>query len=291
MNYGIPSDISFQSISNPLILSPWDMREIHELIQDLWATQLGWLGEFLRCSSPACSKIFSKEQIFLTYPNASMEQIRENWWDNVLCTECWSSLKLIYGEWHFQELSLKMTQSPHAYMVLVRNMVGELVGHASYYLGNIDDIYQYELHYHYPHIRISDMRERIIKILGSAPEYMIVLSAIGLIPSYRGPTYLFRLMKQVVDEVRNTEAIRGYTWIMELDKTNPMYRIFTGLWWHDINAHAWLPELVARNVAPSYESRIVIFQDIYSRFHDFFNQATWPKSFIRQGEYLAKERR
>ena len=104
-----------------------------------------------------------------------------------------------------------MTQSPHAYMVLVRNMVGELVGHASYYLGNIDDIYQYELHYHYPHIRISDMRERIIKILGSAPEHMIVLSAIGLIPSYRSPTYLFRLMKQVVDEVRNTEAIRGYT--------------------------------------------------------------------------------
>ena len=281
-NSSWPESISFHSI-DPRTLSLLEMREVHEMIQDLWATSFGWLGELGKCKLPNCSYIFGKEEAFqredissqILYEKTSAEIMRILNQHDLYCPKCGSLSEIIYDENHLNELIDKMCYSPYSDMTVVKNKVGKVIWHASYYVGTLDDFYNNELYYHYSHYPISEIKERIREVLGSIPDNIIIFSAIGFLYNYRNPYHLFRLIQHALNIALEKSELRGYPGIMELDKTNPMYRIFMKTWGCDING--W--SLVAKNTSASYDSRIALFNDPYTCFMPHFSHG--PKHFLR----------
>jgi hypothetical protein len=269
------SPITIETLS-PEKLSEKDLRDIHELTQDLWGDGL---AELIRCRE--CSRISGKKEVFYELP---LELYRETV-SHILsqrkniqlsCPHCGShQVRLIFGEENFKNIEKRLFRSSGSTVSLCRTRVGEIIGYAEVYRGEFELIYELELRHHYAHIPIDTFRKAISHILSNRNiTASIALSSIGISGKYRSGHLLMRMLRHFSHHTHLSSVTEA--WIMELDAGSPMYRLFEHMWLISLNKV--FPEIFQwRNAAQSYKSHIWLLPSPIESLRDYFKKHATEK--------------
>lgn len=258
-------------------LSDKDFQELYEVIQDMWAQSI---GEYIKCTT--CWKIQGKKEIFWhlakeIYENTVTDITRILNLNTIQCPCCGWDTNFIYWPEHIQSIKDKLLTSKLSRLGLVKEK-WNIVGTALYYKDTFEKIFNYELQDHYASIWIEKIRDRIKEILWYNPQDMIAFSTLGFIEKFRNPFHFFSILQSAWKTLLEI----GWTipWIMELDKYNPIHRVFIASWWVSLEIKKIMNTPHISNTAENYESDLIILPDSVQSFQDSF--ARWPRAFLRK---------
>ena len=210
----------------------WDsqLMKISELIQDVWSDGT---GEFLICNS--CEYVHSKKDIFGLLPSIEYEQtvsqlLKQNINIPTSCIKCSSETTELYASNNIAYLREKYNTAILSFLILLKDKKWNHAWFAEGYVDTFDKIYSNEFDRYFQKIGIDAIWNRITNILWNMPQYMVVISGLGIrnIPEFRG----FRMMNNAFlllsNLFRNLGDIHlAHPWIMLLDKNHVMHHIFS----------------------------------------------------------------
>ncbi len=182
----------------PEDLKDRDFVGIHEVMQDMWASEAG-LGELAHCRE--CGKMVSKEEAFARLPpelakDTVAHVMRALGTDEIPCVECGGKTRLVYGPGNVERIRDRLLRSSDAYVVLCKSSVRGIVGFEEAYVDSLDRIFELDLLDHYGQVGLPEIRGRVARTLGYEPEEIMLLSSLGLLEPYRNFQNLFEIMHQ-----------------------------------------------------------------------------------------------
>ncbi len=259
-------------ILNPRTMSDHKIKQLSNTIMEMWGSE-HWLQELVQCSS--CNKISSKKDIFW---HLAKEIYDLSVWDimkicamnSIVCPCCKKDAQFIYGNEQTWAVRKRLLDSIHSFLIVAESH-WDIVGTWLWYIPqSFMEMYQLEFQHHYQRIGVDKIKERVRMILDNDPEHMIMFAAIWFLDKYRNLFQLIEFLRLAFSDI--PEKYAHLPWIMELDKNNIMYSLFTAiggisLWFWDldnqksiVNTQAW------------YTSELVIIPNTVQLFNEHF----WP---------------
>lgn len=247
----------------PQDLAERDIVGIHEVMQDMWASESG-LGELAECTH--CGKMVSKEEAFLYLPpeiatDTVAQVFRILGTDEVPCVDCGGKTRLIYGDSNIDKIRNRLLSSEDAFIVLAKDPEKGIVGFEEGYVGSLERIFELDLADHYGNVGLPEIRQRISSILGFRPPRMLLLSSLGLLGPYRSFQNMFSILARFSEIL--PEARLGTPGLTEMHYGGVTYRMSENIN-HGIPLGVEdVPELRAKmtSVGEKYDSKLVVYPD------------------------------
>ncbi|MBX9809390.1 hypothetical protein K2X92_03315 [Candidatus Gracilibacteria bacterium] len=225
----VPSPFSTVPIIYQKIFSESDFLRINTLLQEMWSSENG-LQELSQCDS--CGEIFSKKDIFgyldeRLYELSVEEIMKILRRSDIHCLSCGDKTRLIHDSKRVDSLKKRLLESVNSFLVVAEQNDHMLGGLLWYLPKSFEEMYELEFKYHYSAIGVEKIKNKVTIILGSEPQDLIMFAAIGFLDKYRN---LFQLMEFLQFAFSKSPKIyHGLPAIMELDKNNTMYKLFTSI--------------------------------------------------------------
>lgn len=260
----------------PELLSNEEFNELYELTQDMWAYGI-W--EFIQCNK--CWEIHWKKEIFWwlskeVYENTVANIMRILNIQDIPCISCWWETHLIYWHNHVDNIKNKLLTSDFSRISLVRDK-GKIIGTGLYYKTTFEKIFDYELVDHYSLTWVKLIKERIDSILWWNPQKMIAFSTIGFIEKYKNPFDFFKILQSAAETL--WEIWESIPWIMELDRYNPIHKVFMSSWGVSLEIKKMVNGQIS-NTSKTYDSDLIVLPDSLKSFQESFSR--WPRAFLKK---------
>jgi hypothetical protein len=164
-------------------------------------------------------------------------------------------------------------------LILAKNQGWEIVGFNESNVAAFSDIYKNDFEFHYARIGERDMSDRVNRILGRSPKYLLAISSIGFISQYRN----FQNLAGLLDAYSRAmpRDFHGIPGIAEMDQASVMHRIsLEVLKWkslgylQDSNKFSLLI-----NIGKNYRSDIIVCEDVVRAYNANFTQ--WMRHLVR----------
>jgi len=227
--------------------------EMAKVQKDMWAY---WLWEYIRCN--CCNEIHSKNDIFWHLSSEiktqSVTKLEEIFlWDSIKCIECNSSnTEFIYDIDNNVQTFLERYKR-QSYLIILSNSIWDLVWFCDWYSSSLEDIYVNDLELHYPDIDLSIIEEKILSnFLSTNLQSILYFSSLWTYQNYSNIWNIFSLFKNFLLSINLWDES---LWFTELDKNNPLYKIYKILWSISLE----LDEKFIKNTNTNYKSDLCIF--------------------------------
>lgn len=265
----------------PKDLSERDIVGIHEVMQDMWASEVG-LGELSECRD--CGKMVSKEEAFRHLPpeistDTVAHVFRILGTDQVPCPDCGGRTRLIYGDSNVDKIRDRLTRSEDAFVVLAKHAEKGIVGFEEGYVDSLERIFELDLTDHYGNVGLPAIRDRISSVLGYDPERMLLLSSLGLLAPYRNFQNMFAILARFSEMLPESRTdVPGLT---EMHRGGVTYRMSEGIGQGLVLGIEDEPEFRAKmtSVGEKYESNLVAYANPVSMYRENFTKGM--RHFLR----------
>jgi len=257
-------------------LSQWDIEEIFNVEQDMWAREEG-LWEYLQCLS--CNTFFSKQDI---YRDISKSRYNQTVWeleqqeqrDIFCCTACWGKRIHCFSKQEYVQ-SMRERYKRKSVLVLMRDG-DELAWFMDGYVSDLETIYNTEFKEHYEDIGINTIKQRIIATLGDFPVEYFSCASSWTREEYMNFFHIYSLLQQFF--LHFPEEIETVMWLSELHSGGPYEKIFSKLWTRSI----WIRAQYEANISTSdgYDSDIYVHPNFWRTCWEAFSDVG-VRDFIR----------
>ena len=254
---------------DPKTLSDSWFLEIHELMREIWSDKES-LWELLQCM--LCSRMYSRTDIcdlmWLSDTLSVSSMIRDHKIQKHLCM-CGGGLKLVYDDDHISRVRERMLETKKAFLVLVKNASGKIVGYEDAYIDSFNPIFEREFSYHYSSIGAEKIRTKVEALLWPRWDDYIVLSNIWLQREYRSFEVIFRVLHEMSKLFETTYD--RLPCITEIDRRNPLHKVSMsvgGLSLRLLEDPEFSGDISNKN--SDYQSDIIVYPSITRIYREYF---------------------
>ncbi len=259
-------DINVQ-VCRPKSLVYDDFFQIHEITQDMWADGS---SELIKCNE--CGHISWKKEIFGHLPNNIYKLKVAKLLDDkhLRCFHCKStSINLIHpADKNIAIIKNRLLSAIESNVVIARNTNNEIVWYGEVYTDYFEKAILKELSPHYPNIPIPEIKKRVEKLLWMDASIITIFAAVGILKEYRSSILFAKLLYNFFQYA--DFQLMDKPWLMEIQKYNPVYKVFIWLWGKSLNETD--PAFFESNLHASqdYNSTILLFQNSMEVFKKHF---------------------